>query len=421
MDPCPRGLPRMPEGIDYSKYGVPLSGGASAELSQLFTRRHYEGERPDVSGTGLRRTKSEHLAGLPLEGLGADLALLPSRRHFPLAPSRSSAILTGEARPQERGTQQSRAEILACMPLAGRGADISLLGGRRLFGGGRWKTRSASPVRASSPTPSEVEASAENETLRGLCLQIDQRLVGRDALVPQSARLSSRRPSVPRSPRASALASAAAAAAGASAPPSPAMPGAVRAAAAVARGLFEKASHQPGLASQLPWPGGASQGGTPTATPTSMSPASCAVGTPFGSGSTPGASSAAGDAAGTPTGPIALEMRRRQRLFGKHDDTFSDISSTRASDQELSKAALTSMLSQSLEAAKMLQHASAAKCEPEVKSAIEVSFKDNLDLAWAAVWLGWSAFLRLSRTNQRLERWIWNQGLSSCCRIVPRR
>jgi len=377
----------MPEGIDYSKHGVPLSGGASAELSQFFTRRHYEGERPDVSGTGLRRTKSEHLAGLPLEGLGADLALLPSRRHFPLAPSRSSSILTGEARPQERGTQQSRAEILACMPLAGRGADISLLGGRRLLGGGRWKARSASPVRASSPTPSEVEASAENETLRGLCLQIDQRLVGRDALVPQSARLSSRRPSVPRSPRAWASASAAAAAAGASAPPSPATPGAVRAAAAVARGLFEK-------------------GGTPTATPTSMSPSSCAVGTPFGSGSTPGASSAAGDAAGTPTGPIALEMRRRQRLFGKHDDSFSDISSTRASDQELSKAALTSMLSQSLEAAKMLQHASAAKCEPEVKSAIEVSFKDNLDLAWAAVCmkLNMPPSGRPRHTAQRIRR-----------------
>lgn len=373
MDPCPLGLPRMPEGIDYSKhqavYGVRLSRGASAELSQFFTRRHYEGERPDVSGTGLRRTKSEHLAGLPLQGLGADLALLSSRRHFPLAPSRSSALLTGEAWPQERGTQQSRAEILACMPLAGRGADISLLGGRRLFGGGRWKARSASPVRASSPTPSEVEASVENETLRGLCLQIDQRLVGRDALVPQSARLSSRLPSVPRSPRASA--SAAAASAGASAPPSPAMPGAVRAPAAVARGLFEKASHEPGLAPQLPWHGAASQGGTPTATPTSMSPASCAAGT--------------GAAAGTPTGPIALEMRRRQRLAGKRDDSFSDISSTRASDQELSKDALTSMLSQSLEAAKMLQHASAAMCEPDIKSAIEVSFKDNLDLAWAAV------------------------------------
>lgn len=154
-----------------------------AGVEQIAHRRHYEGHRPDPLGMGLARSKSENLFGLPVSGDGADISLQYGRRHFARAGRDCGAVLDSGDRAAVP-TRQTKAEVRSCMPLSGRGADISLLGGRRQFPD---QARSLSPDGARSQSPGEVR----NETVADVSLRGSRQLIGRlpagPARTPRSA------------------------------------------------------------------------------------------------------------------------------------------------------------------------------------------------------------------------------------------
>jgi len=112
------------------------------------------GKRHVTAPVNESRTKAEILQGLPLSGRGADISMLGGRQKFAVAP------------PPVR----SKIEALHGLPMCGRDADIALAGGRQHF-----------PA-AAGRSGSEPPPQAYNETLRDMHLLDAKQACGRSPI-----------------------------------------------------------------------------------------------------------------------------------------------------------------------------------------------------------------------------------------------
>mmetsp|Transcript_37524 Transcript_37524/g.99020 ORF Transcript_37524/g.99020 Transcript_37524/m.99020 type:complete len:379 (-) Transcript_37524:309-1445(-) len=318
-----------------------------------------------IPPAGCGRTQIEELAGVPLDYGAADLAWLRGRRRLANSGSQGSGIGCGggaliagtcgpaamqqQQRPKQQQKQeqpshrrQTRVEVLACMPRFGPGADLDLVGGRRHFAtaGG-----AVLPVPRRSASADDVTR-ARSPAFVELELQGSRQLVGR---ISRDMKAKQRKNS-------------------------PHAVGDVAASIAAVAVDGDGWAAEMNAAVERPTPRGAANGG--------RKPFEAALlDTPPSTPSSPGA---------LETNVPGLRLGACTRARRKHVDLDSSIGSTddvtTMAGSENSQASVDSMFSQSLGAARVLQGANAAKVGGiALQEAMQEAFRDNLDLAWAAL------------------------------------